>query len=314
LVTTSQDVVEDEDGNEVPIHDRPTQKALETGKLVYATYIFVRKDKTKFPVAINVTPIKLDGVIIGAIDTFRDITREKGIDRAKSEFVSLASHQLRTPLGISKWYIEAIKTEGYLDKVPDIAKDYFNEIYKSNERLLVLVRDLLSISRIDQGKVKNTPSLVNVPELITTITKSMSVLAKKNNITINLDLKKSEIPEVLIDPLRLQEVIENLITNAVIYSAENEKVDVNLDKKNGHLVIRVKDTGIGISAEDKKKLFTKFFRSEKAVMKNTEGSGLGLYVVKSYVDGWGGSITVESSENKGSTFIVTVPLVTSDEK
>jgi len=275
---------------------------------------FVRKDKTRFPIAITVTPIKLGKKTIGAIDIFRDITREKEIDRAKSEFVSLASHQLRTPLGIAKWYIEAMSGEGYLDNVPQVARDYLDEVYKSNERLLSLVRDLLSISRIDQGKVRDTPELTNITQLIKDIIKAMSILARKSNITLHLDLKKTNIPSLLIDPLRLQEVIENLIANAITYSKSSGNVEVIVDTKHESILIMVKDEGIGISQTEKAKLFTKFFRSEKASVKNTEGSGLGLYVVKSYIDGWHGTIDVESSEGKGSTFTISLPLTKESDK
>lgn len=158
--------LEDEDGTSVPFAKRPTSIALATGETLHVTYFFVRKDKKRFPIAITVTPIVLGNKTIGLIETLRDITQEKEIDRAKTEFVSLASHQLRTPLGIAKWYIEAIKEEGYLDTVSETAKDYFNEVYKSNERLLTLVRDLLSISRIDQGKVRDNPQMINIIELV----------------------------------------------------------------------------------------------------------------------------------------------------
>ena len=146
--------MEDEEGRLIANNKRPTYISLSTGKMINCNYYLVRKDATKFPAAITVTPIKINKQIIGAINIFHDVTREKEIDRAKTEFVSLASHQLRTPLGISKWYLEAIRANGFLNKAPKIVIEYINEVYKSNERLLALVRDLLSISRIDQGKIR----------------------------------------------------------------------------------------------------------------------------------------------------------------
>lgn len=302
--------LEDEDGHIIPLEKRPVQIALSTGKMANDIYYFVRKDKTRFPIAITVTPIKLGKKIIGAVDIFRDITQEKEIDRAKSEFVSLASHQLRTPLGIAKWYIETIKSEGYFDTAPQVAKDYLEEIYKSNERLLSLVRDLLSISRIDQGKIRDNPKETNITDLMKDIIKDMTILAARTKTTIQLDIKKLKGASIFIDPLRIQEVVENLITNAIAYSNSAGKVDVIVDTTKDMILIEVKDRGIGISEEDQKHLFTKFFRSEKAMVKNTEGSGLGLYVVKAYVDGWHGNITVKSSEGKGSTFSLSLPLNT----
>ncbi|HZE86753.1 MAG TPA: HAMP domain-containing sensor histidine kinase, partial [Methylomirabilota bacterium] len=185
--------------------------------------------------------------------------------------------------------------------------EYFDEIYRSNERLLALVRNLLSVSRIDQGKVKDAPQVVNVVELIKSITTDMSIIAAKNAIALHLDTKQTDIPSLVIDPLRFQEVIENLLSNAIKYNVANGKIDVIIDKNNDVLLLSVKDTGIGIATKDKQELFTKFFRAENAIKKNTEGSGLGLYVVKSYVESWGGKINVTSEEGKGATFTIEIP-------
>jgi len=116
-------------------------------------------------------------------------------------------------------------------------------------------------------------------------------------------------PHIIIDPLQLREAVENLLSNAIKYTDPHGKVEVILNIKMDRFLISVKDRGIGISVEDKKRLFTKFFRSEKAIKHNPEGSGLGLYVVKSYVEGWGGKVTVKSSEEKGSTFLINMPII-----
>lgn len=300
-------LLENEHGNALPLHKRPTYIALTTGKTVTAKYFFVRKDKTKFPIAINVTPIKLAGKINGALVIFRDITREMEIDKAKNEFVSLASHQLRTPLGIIKWYLEALEKDGYFNKSPVVRK-YFDEIYKSNERILSLVRDLLSVSRIDQGRVRDTPQSVNMIRIIKDIVQQMQIVAHKKQIDLNLTVKNLKLPSVNIDVLRFHEAVENLIVNAIDYTSAGGRVDVIVTKAEGHLLISVNDTGIGISESDQPKLFTKFFRSERAVEHNPEGTGLGLYVVKSYVEGWGGKIFARSVEGKGSTFTISLSI------
>lgn len=301
--------LEDEEGHLLPLNKRPTYVALTTGENVTTTYFFVRKDKTRFPIAINVTPIKLGDKIIGTLNIFRDITREREIDKAKTEFVSLASHQLRTPLGIIKWYLEALAKEDYFNKSPKLVRGYFNEIYKGNERVLSLVRDLLSVSRIDQGRVKNVPKSINVVQVITEIVEQMQIVAHKKKVALDLTIKDQKIPSITIDILRLHEVIENLISNAIEYSKASGKVNVTVSKSDNLLLISVKDTGIGITPADQKKLFTKFFRTEMAIGYNPEGSGLGLYVVKSYVDGWGGKISVKSADGKGSIFTITLPIV-----
>lgn len=300
--------IEDEEGHILSLAERPVYIALSSGKKTSASYFIVRKDKTRFPIAINVTPIKLGDKIIGAIDIFRDITREKEVDKAKSEFVSLASHQLRTPLGIMKWYLEALENEDYSKNAPETIRMYLDEIYKNNERVLSLVRDLLSVSRIEQGRVKNTPKIVDVVQKITEIVEQMQIVAHKKEVTLHLEVQDPKIPAINIDPLRFSEVAENLIGNAIEYTLASGTVEVIVKIVENALVISVKDTGIGISETDQKKLFTKFFRSEKAIRHNPEGSGLGLYVVQSYVEGWGGKISFESIEGKGSIFTISIPI------
>jgi len=310
------DVVEMENENgEVVLKDkRPINMVLSIDKPTTTTtttsepfYQYIRRDGTKFPVAITVRPI-ISGKTIGAIEVFRDISHELEIDKAKSEFVSLASHQLRTPLGIMKWYLEALGNENYFKNAPRVIHDYYGEIYKSNERVLRLVRDLLSVSRIDQDRVKNTPKSFDLLQEVTEIVKQMQLVASKKRITLSLTIQDKKVPSVNIDNLRFHEVVENLIVNAVEYTLPSGLVTVTIDRVGEALSISVKDTGIGLSQVDQKKLFTKFFRSEKAVTRNPEGSGLGLYVVKSYVEGWGGKIEVDSSEGKGSIFTITLPL------
>lgn len=303
--------LEDEDGTSIPFNKRPLTRvlALSTTTIITITNLFlVSKNKIKFPVAITVSPIILDNKIIGGVEVFRDISREKEIDKAKTEFVSLASHQLTTPLGITKWYLEALDEEGYIKNAPATVRSYFDEIHKSNERVLSLVRDLLSVSRIEQGRVKDNPVLTDVKKIILEIMKQMKILALKKDINLTLDMEDKIIPQINIDDQRLHEVIENLINNAIVYTTDKGKVCVIVKKDKSSLVISVKDTGIGISPNDQKMLFTKFFRTEKAIKVHPEGSGLGLYVVKSYVEGWGGKIMFESTEGIGSTFTITLPV------
>ena len=189
-----------------------------------------------------------------------------------------------------------------------MTQDYFGEITRSNERVISLVSDLLSVSRIDQGRVKNTPKLVDISEIVTDIVKQMQIPARSKEITLRLTMKQQKLPVINIDLIRLREVVENLIANAIEYTKTGGNVDVVMGKDNGDILLSVKDTGIGISSADLKKVFTKFFRSEKAVAQNPEGSGLGLYVVKSYVEGWGGKVSIESVDGKGSTFSISLPI------
>ena len=225
----------------------------------------------------------------------------------------MASHQLRTPLGIVKWYLEVLQKDEYIKNAPDQIKQYLAVINKDNDRLLMLVRNLLSVSRIDGGQTMNRPEMTNIVRIVENIMEeTKSMVARRDNLELQLVLKDSAIPKTLVDPLRFHEAVENLIANACNYTSSLGLISVTiaLNKQKDAIDISVKDTGIGISAEDQRHLFEKFFRAENASMIDTQGSGLGLSVVKAYVEDWGGKITVKSKEGRGSTFTITVPVTT----
>lgn len=304
---------EDQKGNEVPIAESPIHIALTTGKKIATTstinpYFYLRKDGSKFPAAITVTPVILNEIIVGAIEILRDVTKEKEIEEVKNEFVSIASHQLRTPLGLTKWYLEVLKKDSYLRNAPTFITDYFDVVFRNNERVLALVRELLSVSRIEQKRVKNSRELLDVEKIVSELVKELQPLAQKKQIHLSLETKQTTVPSILLDKLQFHEVVENLLVNAIEYTPVNGIVAVTMYADDTNTYIEVKDTGMGISSEEQKKLFTKFFRSQKAINKNPEGSGLGLYVAKSYVEAWGGIITVQSTEEQGSTFTVEIPI------
>ncbi|MEP7103267.1 MAG: ATP-binding protein [Candidatus Dojkabacteria bacterium] len=302
--------IETKEGQAILPNEHPIQLVLSSTKniIINCVYNFIRKDQTKFPVALTVTPVIIDGKILGAIDVFRDITKESEIDKMKTEFVSIASHQLRTPLGITKWYLEALQEQDYIKNAPKTTCDYLEIISKNNKRVISLVGDLLSISRIDQGRIKNYPKPTNIVDLIQEIYNEMSVPALKKKIEFNLEIKNKNLPSINIDPKRLYEVIENLVTNALEYTPSKGYVTISVDRAKDMILVSVKDNGIGISEKDQSKLFTKFFRTDKSIISNPQGSGLGLYLVKSYVENWRGNVEVKSKLGKGSKFSFTLPI------
>lgn len=300
----------DSEGQYISTTKRPIFSVLKKGTSLgpYLTgYYFTHKENGKFPVGITITPIRLGGKIIGAIEVFRDITKEQEIDRAKTEFVSIASHQLRTPLGLTKWYLEALREESK-NTLSDTCQGYLDEIFKSSERVLRVVRELLSVSRIDQGRTPDDPKPTNIVSVVKEILQEMLPIAAAKNIDLSSRIVRTKLPAIAIDQMRLHEVIQNLVANALEYTPAGGRVTVSVGRVRRQLCISVADTGIGINRADQKHLFSKFFRSERAVQKNPDGSGLGLYVVKSYVEGWGGKISVSSQEDRGTTFTITLPI------
>lgn len=305
--------IEDEKGMPIPPESRPVNMALaDRCDPCHATpginYYYTRKDKTRFPVEFMVTPVVLDGKVIGAIEVFRDVTREQEIDKAKTEFVSIASHQLRTPLSSVSWYVEMLLA-GDTGELNIAQKKYLGEVYNGNQRMVKLVNDLLNVSRLELGTFIINPEPINIVELAQSVAGEQKPQIDQKKITFSLVLEKN-IPEISADPKLLRMVAQNLLSNAVKYTPEKGKVKLSLyfDDKKKAIILEVSDSGYGIPKNQRDKIFTKFFRADNAREKDTEGAGLGLYIAKSIIDRTGGVVRFESKENVGTTFHVTLPL------
>ena len=246
----------------------------------------------------NGEPVRIVGSLV-------DITKQKELERAKDEFISVASHQLRTPLGSIRWNLELLTDK--INTLPKASGEYIQEAYKSTLRMLGLVGDLLSVARIEQNRVQDMPQQTDLVEIIMMAISEMEPIARQNNIRIDSTSLKHKKAQIMIDPKRFREVIQNLLSNAVKYSRPNGKVWLSLEYKAEDIVIIVADDGLGIPSEEQGNLFTKFFRAKNVLATDTEGSGLGLFVVKSYVEQWGGRIWLESEANKGTTFFISIP-------
>lgn len=238
------------------------------------------------------------------VGTERDITKEKEIDKSKSEFVSLASHQLRTPLTAVRWYTENLMETS--SEMTNEQKDAIHEIYAATLRMTELVRSLLNVSRIELSTFSIDPKDVSLSDLITSIIKELDIRikSKKLNVVFNSSLKSDILSA---DPVILRMLFDNLISNAVKYTDEKDKIDINLYEKDEFVCFEVKDTGCGIPDKQKEKIFGKFFRADNAVDRETDGNGLGLYMVKEVTEKIGGDIYFESTEGEGSVFILSIP-------
>ena len=305
-------ILQNEAGDVLEKEENPLNIALQEGKKTIVegigtgpAYYFERLDKTRFPVAMTVTPVVLDGKIIGAVGAFRDVTVERQIDKSKSEFVSLASHQLRTPLTAVKWYSEMLGNKK-AGKLSEKQKRYLDGVYQGNERMIKLVDTMLNISRLEAGKLKINPEQTDLRKLVEIIIEEHSFKIKEKKQKFVFECEKEM--NVVTDPNMLRQVFQNLISNAVKYTPANGEITCAIKKENNVLHFYVKDSGIGIPKDQQKRIFGKLYRAENAAVQEPDGNGLGLYMTKMIVENMGGKIWFESKENKGTTFSVELPL------
>ncbi len=243
----------------------------------------------------------------GLLITLHDITREKRIERIKSEFVSVAAHQLRTPLSGIKWILTTILEEGEEELSQDII-DLVHKASYSNERIISLVNDLLNVSRIEEGRYVYDTEVVEIVEAFNdTIEQNKEDIEKKG---LEFVFNKPEQPVYIkIDREKVDMVAQNFLDNARKYTEEGHITLIIEETDNGETVrFAVSDSGHGLSEEDKERLFSRFFRGEMAIRKDTEGTGLGLFIAKNIIEAHGGEIGVESELYKGSTFYFKLPI------
>ncbi len=230
------------------------------------------------------------------------------IDRAKSHFVSVAAHQLRTPLSIIKWTFRMLLS-GDFGKLNGEQKDVIQRGYDVNEGTIVLISDLLDVARIESGRFAYTFSDVSIEEIIKDAVEMNTPRAKERKIDIRtIKSSRGKIPFVRGDKTALRIALQNLISNAINYTLPGGEVEVIYKKKGEFVEVRVKDTGVGVPRNQMGRLFTKFFRGDNVVRMQTSGTGLGLFIAKSIISAHNGEMGAESEEGKGSAFWFTIPI------
>lgn len=224
------------------------------------------------------------------------------IDVMKSDFVSLVTHQLRTPLSGIRWSLSML-LEGEMGELTPEQKTYIMKTYENNNRLITLINDMLQADRIDSGTLQFRFMPTNVNTLTENILTEVSPVAAKNNIHIRYEAG-SDIPLLTIDPENMRIVLQNLIDNAVKYSKPNSEVFLSISKTKDGIEIIIQDHGIGIPKDHQANIFKRFFRAPNAVRTQTDGSGLGLYIVENIVKRHHGTISFTSEEGIGTTFFI----------
>jgi len=231
----------------------------------------------------------------------------RGLDKDKSDFISVVAHQLRTPLSGVKWTLSML-LGGDMGDLNNDQKAFLMKSYESNSRMITLVNDMLVAEGIQSGKVHYGYMHINIIDLIDNVLFEMNPLATKKDISIQYKNKPNNLPQAYIDPETIRSVLQNLLENAIKYTMKGGKIEINIEETNEQLVISIADNGVGIPIDQQKNIFTRFFRASNAIKVETDGSGLGLYIAKTIVEKNNGTIWFKSSEGKGTTFYFTVPL------
>ncbi len=235
-----------------------------------------------------------------------DITKRKEIDLAKTEFVSLASHQLRTPLSAIRWYTEMLK-KGMGGSITDTQKSYLDEVYNANLRMIDLVNSLLNVSRIDMGTVQSEPERICIPPVVKNVLGELAPRIAEKKLTVR-ETYAPDMPEHWFDPQQMRMIFQNLLSNAVKYTPEGGIIKVVAHPEGENIFFSISDSGIGIPKEQQPQIFNKLFRADNAREVDTTGTGLGLYIIKSIIEKTGGSLRFESEIGKGTTFYGILPI------
>ncbi len=296
--------------NDDKANDKFIKQVLDKKQLITTTrdlYLW-RRHGDKFPIAASASPLKTkDGRVIGCIIVFRDITEEKAIDKTKTEFVSLASHQLKTPLSAVNWYTEMLMDQD-VGPINDRQKSFLKEILDGNQRMVKLVNSLLNVSRIDMGTLSIVPEPVDLIAMTESMITELQFGIKSKNLKLIKRFDKG-FPKINLDASLMRIVIQNLLSNAVKYTREGGLIEVEIKKQDAKTAFMlVKDNGYGIPKNQQSSIFKKLFRADNVKSTKVEGTGLGLYVAKAVIEAFDGRIWFESEENLGSKFFITLPL------
>lgn len=325
------------DGRPYPIEACPIDSALPTKNRQQGEDVFVRPDGSFYPVRFTASPLLKNNKAVGTIIEVEDLTeqvkaknayleaslrREEleamtntlteqrlqllALNQSKDEFISLASHQLRTPATGVKQYV-AMALDGYAGELSPQLRLLLERAYENNERQLTIVNDLLKVAQIDAGKVKLQKQLFNVVELVETILRDDASKFTERDQRVSCSHPQSDI-EIVADKDRLRMVIENIIDNASKYTPLGKSVKVQIRQFKTKVTIAVKDTGVGIDEADIAKIFDKFVRIDNPLSTHVGGTGIGLYWAQRIIELHEGKITVKSEIDEGSTFTITLPL------
>lgn len=299
---------EDENGKPVSYQERILNKVL-SGKRITTAAVnhsyFVRKDGRRFPVKITVTPIRIDHKIIGAVEVFINVSSEQQLEKTRVDFLTLASHQLRTPLSATRWVIETLK-KGIAGDMTEKQKKYLNQIYEVNKQMINLANETLNILRLDSGIIEIKKDIFKVATLFLDFEKTLSLKAKEKKVVLAFTKKPKEFT-INSDYNLVKTIITTFIANSINYSDAGRIVVIDAKESGDKVIFFVKDQGIGIPDDEKNRIFERFYRASNAKQIIPDGTGLGLSMARMLAEKLNAKISFESTLNKGTTFSLTLP-------
>jgi PAS domain S-box-containing protein len=243
----------------------------------------------------------------GVLIILHDVTRDKLVEKMKTEFVSIAAHQLRTPLSAIKWTLRMV-LDGDTGEITAEQKELLEKTYVSNERMISLINDLLNVTKIEEGRFLYKQQLASLEEITSIVIENSQELLKMKKMSLTFDKPQEALPLVSVDKEKMELAVQNLLENAIKYTPEGGQINISLQREDGNVLFRIKDTGVGIPDSQRSRIFTKFFRGDNVIRMETEGSGLGLYTASNIVEAHKGKIWFDSKEGQGTSFYFTIPI------
>ncbi len=313
--------IESKEGRELPENENLLLQSIRTGQVLdgYKVCLIAGQAKKRVPVAFSVIPVKnFDN---SRIITFRNITKELAEEGEQTEFISTASHEMRTPVASIEGYL-SLALNPQTATIDERARNYLDSAHAASQHLGKLFRDLLDVTKLDDARLRPNFQPVEMVGLIKQIVDQFLPIIKKADLNyqfgtaepdVGTSRRLDQVVYSFIDVNFMQEIMDNLIDNAVKYTPAGGSIYVNVLGDGDRVLINVTDTGIGISADDLIHIFQKFYRSDNSDTRTIGGTGLGLYLVKQRTEAMGGRVWAESAFGEGSTFYVSLPRISGEE-
>lgn len=302
----------------------PLSKLLRTGKPYRDSdaMLITKGSEKRISVSVSVSPLVSQGQLSGAVGVLRDVSEEKNAERQRAEFISTASHEMRTPVAAIEGYL-ALAMNAKVTNIDEKARDYLAKAHESTQHLGSLFQDLLTSAKAEDGRLISHPEMIEMGSFLRKLTEDLKFVAEKKNLDVEYVVGTSgasvngntetgsvrvvqPLYNVYADPERIREVITNLFDNAVKYT-ESGKISIGLTGDDDIVQVYVRDTGNGIPSEDLPHLFQKFYRVDNSSTRTIGGTGLGLFICRKIIEMYNGRIWVESEQQKGSTFYINLP-------